>query len=88
MTDIDKFYELLASYPFLNEFWDKEKNRVDLEGIEIGYFPSEYIVVNDVVLSIWNGQFNSTKVDITDLAALSPIRKKPLLEWLLNPFWP
>jgi hypothetical protein len=88
MSDKEKFYDLLAQYPFLEGCWDKDTHRANIEALNTACFASEQSTVKDVVLSIWNGGSNTIKVDITDLAALSPELKKPLLEWLQNPFWP
>ena len=88
MSDRDKFYELLAHFSFLEPFWDKGTHRVSLDGLDSSYFSNEQIIVKNVILSIWNGRSNEVKVDVTDIAALSPQDKKPLIEWLWNPFWP
>jgi hypothetical protein len=86
------FDELLAKYPRLAEFWDREKREFQDEAAELalmGRLASGEAVVLRALASIWlGGACGDYKLDFTDLATLSPEWRAPLVEWLSTPFWP
>lgn len=85
------FVELLAKYPRLAEFWDREKREFRDEAADaaMGKLSTGEAVVLKALASIWLGNAaGSYELDLTELAALSPEWRQPLVEWLLNPFWP
>jgi hypothetical protein len=95
MSDTQRrfFDELLAHYPRLAEFWDREERSFDDERAErsMGVLSPGEAVVLKVLASIWMGcapELSLYKIDVTDLAVLSPEWRAPLVEWILNPFWP
>ena len=85
------FTELLEKYPRLAEFWDREKREFRDEAAEdaLGVLSPGEAVVLKALASIWLGTgLGCYTLDFTDLAALPHEWRKPLVEWLLTPFWP
>jgi len=85
------FAELQAHYPRLEQFWDREAREFRDEAAEdaLGRLSPGEAVVLKALASIWLGCAHSAyQLDLTDLAALSPEWRKPLVEWLQTPFWP
>lgn len=93
-TEQTRFFdELLCHYPRLAEFWDREKREFQDEKAEYAAngnaLSSGERVVLKALASIWlGGSCVSYALDFTEMAALSPDFLKPLVQWLINPFWP
>lgn len=85
------FDELLAKYPRLQEFWDRDERQLKDDMVLAMLFrlsQGEQVALKALV-SIWLGKAPSgCELDLTDLAALSPEWRAPLVQWILNPFWP
>lgn len=93
MSDTQKrfFDELLAAYPRLAEFWDRSRRCLldDRAEAAMGSLSPGERVVLKALASIWLGRADGGyEIDLTDLAALSPEWRKPLVQWLINPYWP
>jgi hypothetical protein len=89
-TDKTRFFQLLDNYPTLSRYWDREADELKVKAFEnaTGLSGGETLVLN-VLASIWFGSGRGKfEIDITDLAALSVEARRPVLEWLADPFWP
>lgn len=87
------FAELLVHYPTLARFWDDEAREFQDEAAEDALISGRLALGEAVVLralaAIWLGHARSAyALDFTDLAALSPEWRLPLVGWISNPFWP
>lgn len=85
------FDELLAHYPRLAEFWDREERTFDEEAAlaAMDVLSCGEKAVLKALAAIWLGRAGETfALDFSDLGALSPEWRQPLVEWLLTPFWP
>lgn len=89
-TDREKFYDLLDRFPQFSRFWDREKHICDLDNINsLAGLSSGEVVIRNVLVSIWGGRaLDQNRIDITDLASLSPDALRPIIEWLAAPYWP
>ncbi len=89
MTEKEKFKRMLKKYPSLRGFWKEIEGNFDTKGasVAVGLSPSELVILK-CLSSIWGGASNGNDVDFTDIAALSIEDRKPLVEFLVNPFWP
>ncbi len=87
-----RFFDgLLAKYPRLEEFWDRERREFnDIRAKkQMGVLSSGEKVVLKALASIWMGSSNGKfDLNFSDVADLSPSFRKPLVEWLINPWWP
>lgn len=93
MSDSQKrfFDELLAHYPRLAEYWDREdRSFLDEKATAtMGVLSCGERVVLKALAAIWMGSAEAPfKLDFSGVGALSPNFRKPLVDWLLNPFWP
>ncbi len=90
-TESQQFFDLLSNYPRLESFWDKETKSADFQAILNSYkkLSKGETIILKCLYSIWRGTAGKTHtIDITDLALLDAENKKPLLEWIINPFFP
>ena len=89
MNTQDKFYELLNNYPFARPYWDQEKREVDLEALNARSWSTHEQAVINALVEIWTGNTsNGFSASITELAQISDGLRKPILEWLADPYWP
>lgn len=79
-----RFFLLLSNYPRLAPCWDAGSRSMVVmkpRGLSAGE-----ATVFRCLASIWLGEGHA--VPFADLAALDPASRKPLVEWLANPFFP
>jgi len=91
MNSKQKFFKLLSHYPTLAHHWNTEKEELDIDQVEaaIGKLSSGEVVILNILVSIWLGSARDKHtIDITDLAAIDIHSKKPIIEWLIDPYWP
>ena len=92
----DKFFRLLTHYPFLTRYWTRpveakkgvrrKKAKCDSEALRRAALSSGERVIAITMLSIWD-RSGVDLVDYTDLGKLEMHLKKPLIKWLIEPFW-
>jgi len=97
MTDKDEFWQLLAHYPDLERYWDttgtgelRDTARKDILRMR----PRDATLLG-ILASIWLGGLARLKendcfrVDLTDIPAyIDRCDLKPILDWLIDPYWP
>jgi len=97
-TDKERFSELLDEYPRLAGFWDRSNPNpcewtCDLERVRAvgGALSGGECVIVDCLVSIWSGGLKAGtddfRIDFSDIATLDRESRRPLIGWLLNPFW-
>jgi len=91
MNSKQRFFNLLGNYPALSHYWNTEKEELDIDQVEAirgKLSPGEVLLLN-ILVSIWCGNArNDFEIDITDLAAIDLHARRPIIEWLIDPFWP
>ena len=94
-----KFKELLEKhYWFLKQYWvwnASGSGELQLEAARasLGKLSSGERVILCCLVAIWCGGLGkgmaAFKIDFSDLYGyVDPAERKPLLEWLVDPFWP
>jgi hypothetical protein len=91
-TEQEKFFTLLNQYPNLAVCWNEQKREIRPRMIirTNALASTGEKVILACLQCIWYGQASDsgTFIDITQLAQLSDQYKRPIVEWLINPFWP
>jgi hypothetical protein len=83
MSNKERFWALLDYFPpRVRDQWDREGE--EHLGDPIGLSHGE-VTMHAALKAIWYGK---GEVDLADLAALDVQFRKPLLEWLADPFFP
>lgn len=91
MNEYDRFFELLNHYPFLKSYWSRGENECDIERLKndaSGILSKGESVLAAAMLSIWTHSGAHLPLDFSDLGALDEDARKPLIEWLREPFFP
>jgi hypothetical protein len=85
-----RFKEMIEPYSKLAEYWDFEKRECDQEGIEnaLTVLSHSKAVLLRFFVAIWMGE-NVHNFDLIDaVKALDTERRKVILTWFENPFFP
>jgi len=88
-----RFFDLLDQYPRFTDLWNLEKREYDPNATTATMYtcsPGEGVILK-CLLTIWRGNAGpdgAFKIDLAELAIVDPVNRRPLLEWLADPFWP
>ncbi|WP_309386077.1 hypothetical protein [Cerasicoccus frondis] len=90
MSDKERFFLLLAQYPFAQRFWDDEGLNVPALKRAAGRMSHGEQVIARCLYAIWTRSDDAfARINLTDLAGVVDAHnRKPLVEWLANPCWP
>ena len=87
----DRFFNLLATVPRIQGFWNQEKKElnVDLFESSLGVMSPAESHMAKFFASLWFHNNSRYGFDLIDaVSSLDSHNKGIILEWLSDPFWP
>ncbi len=96
-AETERFLLFVAgNYPSMRDLWITEGGSTVYDEEAVGKFFGTASVGQSVILksllSIWSGRWSGStgelSIEFFDLAILSPDARRPLIDWLANPFFP
>ena len=85
-----RFFDLLATVPFLGAYWDSEKLIFDEWEFNdaAAYWSPGQLIMGRFFASVWVGGWN-TRFDIFEaVSCLDESNLKIIKQWVNDPFWP